>query len=95
MNLKTSMNEPYPDNFLITHIGEGKFIATLEDGDTKRIGPSLSGIIRYTYFEDFTLPEEGWTCEHSKLMEDYFPKVFEDVKSGKISKDKFKNDYIK
>lgn len=43
---------------LITHIGEGEFQMNMESG-IKMCGPNLCGIIRYTYFEDYTLPEIG------------------------------------
>ncbi len=76
----------YPDNYLITHIGDGRFTATFKDGSVKDVGPNLEGMIRYVYFEDFTIPEVGWTCGNSKLMEDYFPKVAKDVLDGKITK---------
>ena len=80
------MIKEYPINYLITHIGDGKFTATYEDGKILEVGPSLRGIIRYTYFENFTLPFVGWNVEHKKLMEDYFPKVTKDLADGKISK---------
>ena len=53
----------------------------------KNAGKNICGMIRYTYFEDFTLPPIGWKVKEKKLLEDYYPKVTQDVKSGKISKD--------
>jgi hypothetical protein len=44
----------------IKHIGEGKFQVHMEDGEIKEAGSNLAGMIRYTYFEDYTLPEIGW-----------------------------------
>ncbi len=37
----------------------------------KQAGPSLCGMIRFTYFEDYSLPEVGWQITRVKLMEDY------------------------
>ncbi len=68
----------------ITHIGEGKFEVELNNGEIKKAGPSLCGIIRYTYFEDYSLPEIGWNISHEELIKDYIPKVQQDILSGKI-----------
>lgn len=70
----------------ITHLGNGDFEVTLEDGTTKKAGSNLVGMIRYTYFENETnYPPINWEVKHSKLMEDYFPKVQKDISSGKIN----------
>jgi hypothetical protein len=69
---------------LVTHIGEGKFQVKLESGEIKEAGPNLCGLIRYTYFEDYTLPEIGWKVTRKQLMEDYLPKIQQDVLSGKF-----------
>jgi len=71
-------------NYQITHIGEGKFNIETEIGEIKEAGPNLCGIIRYTYFEDYTLPDIGWNTTREKLMEDYLPKMQKDVLSGKL-----------
>lgn len=68
---------------LLTHIGDGKFNIVI-DNKTKEVGPNLCGIIRYTYFEDYSLPEIGWQVERKKLMSDYVPKMQQDVLNGKI-----------
>ena len=72
------------EDYLITHLGEGKFQVKMEDDETKDAGPNLCGMIRYTYFEDYTLPEIGWKVTRLKLIDDYFPKVQQDILSGKI-----------
>lgn len=68
----------------IKHIGDGKFQVHMEDGEIKEAGSNLAGMIRYTYFEDYTLPEIGWEITWSKLMSDYMPKMQNDVLIGKI-----------
>ena len=72
------------ENKTIKHIGEGKFQVYMEDGEIKEAGSNLVGIIRYTYFENYTLPEIGWETSWKKLMDDYLPKMQKDVLSGKI-----------
>ena len=72
------------ENYTIKHIGEGRFKAIMEDS-IKDVGPSLGGMIRYTYFEDFSIPPIGWEVTHDKLMEDYQPKVMKDISDGKIT----------
>lgn len=69
-------------DYKIKHIGEGKFEITLENGEIKSAGPNLEGMIRYTYFEDFTLPPMGWEVTQRKLLEDYHPKVARDIERG-------------
>lgn len=71
-------------NYLITHLGDGKFEAKLPNENPKECGPSLCGMLRYTYFEDFTLPPVGWSIEREQLMKDYFPKLMKDIQEGKI-----------
>lgn len=68
----------------IKHIGGGKFKVHMEDGEIKDAGENLCGMIRYTYFEDYTLPEIGWEITWSQLMTDYMPKMQNDVLIGKI-----------
>ena len=71
-------------DFLITHIGEGNFTATLPSGDIKPLGPNTCGMIRYTYFEDYTIPPIGWTTTNNQLLTDYFPKAEKDIIEGKL-----------
>tara|TARA_R110000772_G_scaffold20466_2_gene56712 strand:+ start:31810 stop:32037 length:228 start_codon:yes stop_codon:yes gene_type:complete len=69
------------------HVGEGKFEVTLhETNEIKDAGSNLCGMIRYTYFEDYILPPIGWEVTSKKLIEDYHPKVFNDISNGKIQK---------
>lgn len=68
----------------IKHIGEGKFQVYMEDGEVKDAGSNLVGMIRYTYFEDYNLPEIGWEITWEQLMKDYMPKMQNDVLIGKI-----------
>ena len=72
------------EDYLITYLGEGHFQAKMANDELKDVGPSLRGMIRYTYFEDFQLPEIGWQVTSKKLKEDYFPKLHQDLLSGKI-----------
>jgi hypothetical protein len=72
------------EDYLVTHLGEGKFQVKMENGEIKEAGSNLCGMIRYTYFEDYTLPEIGWEVTRVKLMEDYLPKMQQDVLSGKL-----------
>ena len=72
------------NNLVYKHVGEGKFIAEMEDGTFKDLGPNAIGMIRYTYFEDYQLPQVGWEVTRGKLLEDYQPKVMKDITEGKI-----------
>ena len=71
--------------YTIKHLGNGKFEAILENGDIKEVGPNIVGMIRYTFFEDFTLPPAGWEVTQKVLLETYQPKVMEDITKGKIA----------
>ena len=71
------------DNYIIKHIGDGNFEVDL-DGEIMGAGKSLGGMIRYTYFEDYTIPPDGWTTTRKQLLEDYHPKMMKDVMSGKL-----------
>ena len=57
-------------DFLIKHIGGGKFECYTDEG-VKSVGENMCGIIRFTYFEDFTLPEVGWETTRLTLLRDY------------------------
>jgi hypothetical protein len=70
--------------YTITHLGEGIFSATLRDGQVKEVGPNIRGMIRYTYFEDFTLPPVGWEVTKNQLLNDYHPKLMKDIMEGKV-----------
>ena len=72
------------ENYLVTHLGEGKFQVKMENDEIKDAGSNLCGMIRYTYFEDFTLPPVGWEVNQRQLLEDYQPKVMKDISDGKI-----------
>lgn len=72
------------ENYLATHLGNGKFQVKMKNGEIKKAGSNLCGMIRYTYFEDYSLPEVGWNISRNQLMEDYLPKLQKDVQSGKI-----------
>jgi hypothetical protein len=71
-------------SYKIKHIGNGIFEAILDTGEIKEVGQNILGIIRYTYFEDFTLPPTNWEITQKQLLEDYQPKVLKDIKDGKI-----------
>lgn len=69
----------------IKHVGEGKFEALMADGSVKEVGPTLRGIIRYTYFEDYTIPPLDWTVNREVLLNDYQEKVLPDIIAGNIT----------
>lgn len=71
-------------NYKVIHTGEGTFKVILENGEVKDAGRNLIGMIRYTYFEDFQLPPTNWEVTRKQLLEDYQPKVMNDVLNGKI-----------
>ena len=56
----------------------------MEDGSFKDLGPNAVGMIRYTYFEEDTLPSNGWEVTRGKLLEDYQPKMLKDYQDGKF-----------
>lgn len=70
--------------YKVRHIGDGSFEAILDSGEIKSVGSNLIGMIRYTYFEDFSLPPVGWEVTQKQLLEDYQPKVMKDISEGKI-----------
>jgi len=69
----------------IRHIVDGKFELVMPDGEIKSVGPNIAGMIRYTYFEDYTLPPIGWSVTREKLLNDYQEKVIPDIIAGKIT----------
>jgi hypothetical protein len=77
------------------HIKDGKFEVTMEDGEIKNLGPNASGMIRYTYFEDYTIPPEGWEVSREKLMQDYHAKVVKDMEAGNFEVSHVDEDGIK
>jgi len=81
-------------SYTIRHIGGARFEAHMEGGEVRGVGPNLIGMIRYTYFEDFSMPPAGWEVGQEKLLADYYPKVFRDIQSGKISAGKHDFDAV-
>ena len=71
-------------DYLVTHLGEGKFQVKMENNEIKEAGINLCGMIRYTYFEDYSLPEIGWKVTRKQLMKDYLPKMQQDVLNGNL-----------
>lgn len=76
------------DYIELRHLGDGKFEALMDDWTTKPVGPSLCGMIRYTYFENYTLPPLDWVVTKQKLHADYHNKVLPEILSGKIKVNK-------
>jgi hypothetical protein len=72
------------EDYILIHIGGGKFLAKMENGETKEAGDHLHGMIRYTYFEDYSFPEIGWKITRKQLYDDYLPKLQKDIINGKI-----------
>jgi len=72
-------------SYTIKYLGDGNFQAQLrETGEIKECGKNLLGLIRYTYFEDFSYPQVGWEVTQEQLLKDYHPKVLKDITDGKI-----------
>ncbi len=71
-------------SYTVKHLSNGIFELTLDSGEVKEVGPNIIGMIRYTYFEDFTLPPPNWEITQKQLLEDYYPKVLKDISDGKI-----------
>lgn len=80
------------DDYIATHIGDGKFEVKMSNGDIKNSGPNMEGMIRYTYFENYELPPIGWSINREQLIKDYFPKLMKDVQEGKINVNNLKTD---
>ena len=55
-------------DYLVTHLGEGKFQVKMENNEIKEAGINLCGMIRYTYFEDYSLPEIGWKVTRKQFV---------------------------
>lgn len=71
-------------DYKITHIGNGEFEIT-GDKDEILVNPrNLKSMIRYTYFEDYTLPKIGWKTTKNELFKDYVIKFRMDTAAGKI-----------
>lgn len=72
------------EDYVIIYVGEGNFLLRMENGETKEIGHNLRGMIRYTYFENYSLPEIGWKITRKQLYDDYIPKIRKDIIEGKM-----------
>jgi hypothetical protein len=71
-------------SYTVRHKGNGQFEAIMDNGDIKEVGPNIQGMIRYTFFEDFSLPPINWEVTQKELLETYQPKVMKDITEGKI-----------
>lgn len=71
-------------SYTIRHLGNAIFEVELDTGEIKEAGPNLIGMIRYTYFEDYSHPPVGWETTQSQLLQDYHPKAAKDILEGKI-----------
>lgn len=84
-------------DYKVIHKGYGKFDVITEDGIIKEAGPNLRGMIRYTFFEDYTFPPIGWETTRLDLLKAYHSKLFKDISEGKIKLNEKNNnnpDYI-
>lgn len=84
-------------SYTVRHIGNGEFVAIMDDGQIKEVGSNIKGMIRYTFFEDFSYPPINWEVTQKDLLETYQPKVMKDIMDGKILPGKHdfgKNDWI-
>lgn len=59
----------------LTHIGDGKFEALLEDGSIDEVNKGVSGLIVFIYFENQPLPDIGWSVSREKTHVDYMDKI--------------------
>jgi hypothetical protein len=71
-------------SYTLRHKGNGEFEAIMDDEEIKATGPNIKGMVRYTFFEDFSLPPINWTITQKELLEAYQPKVMKDIIDGKI-----------
>lgn len=74
------------NSYSLEHTGDGAFKAAFENGEIKEAGTSLIDMIRFTYFEDYTIPEVGWKVESKQLLLDYHAKVLDYFQKGKLKK---------
>jgi len=73
-------------SYTIKYVGDGNFQVELHETEkVKECGKNLLGIIRYTYFEDFSYPEVGWKVTQDQLLKDYHLKVLKDITDGKLN----------
>jgi hypothetical protein len=82
------------ENLIYKHINNGVFQTKMEDGSIKTVGNNTVGMIRYTYFEDYSLPPIGWEVSQKQLMEDYLPKMQKDMMNHKLEISYTDNDGI-
>lgn len=69
---------------VITHVGDGEFWVKLSNGEVKIAGDNICGMIRYVFFEDYTLPEVGWEVTQRELVENYHHKIHQDIQNGNV-----------
>ena len=62
----------------------GEYIAIMEDGSSKSVGPNLLGMIDYVYGVNH---DEGWEIERMDFLKIYQDKLMEDWASGKLVED--------
>lgn len=79
------------DKYIIHYVGGSLFLAMMDDGSYKRLGNNVLGMLRYTYFEDYTLPPDGWVVTRDKLIHDYMDKLNYDIINGRITKSNIVN----
>jgi len=71
--------------YTIRHKGNGEFEAIMDSGEIREVGPNIKGMIRYTFFPDFSLPPINYKVTQKELLEAYQPKVMKDISEGKIN----------
>lgn len=60
---------------ILTHIGDGKFEATLTNGLTDEVNTGVTSLILFIYFENEPLPPIGWSVTLEKIHIDYISKI--------------------
>ncbi len=71
-------------NYTLQHKGNGEFDAIMDNGEIKVAGSNIIGMVRYTFFDDFSIPPINWKVTRKELLEAYEPKVMKDIIDGKI-----------
>mgnify|MGYP003436567290 CR=1 FL=1 len=62
----------------IKHTGDGNFECHMDnDGRILVSGPNQNGMLRFTYFPDFTIPPVDWSVHSMQLLKDYHAKIYD------------------
>jgi hypothetical protein len=70
--------------YIATHLGNGVFECELPNGEKRNGGDNMTGMIRFTYFEDYSMPPIGWSISREQLLKDYGQKMLQSISDGKV-----------